>query len=341
MDDLPVPDRFSAYREVVSRLPVPVDVRTERPDGFWARMRATELGALAVVSLSTRSSAPYEVHRTPSLIRRSDPESYRLVLNVGGHSAFAHNRRDARLGPGDMALFDTSHPFHGWRGADPRTHHWVMVTFPYALLAMPPGAVRPLMGARLTGAEGIGALVAGFVSRLAEDADTYRPSDALHLSAGFLDLMAALISHELDTPAALPPESAHQVLLLQIQAFIQRRLGDPALTPELIAATHHISVRSLHRMFHTYGLTVSAWIRARRLERCRDDLADPLLAHRPIHAVAARWGFTSRTHFTHLFHAAYGMSPLEYRRRPTNDPSLTSTPTPLSTLNPLDPRHAR
>ena len=59
----------------------------------------------------------------------------------------------------------------------------------------------------------------------------------------------------------------------------------------MIAAAHHISLRSLHQLFHDEGLTVAGWIRQRRLECCRRDLSDPALAARPVAAIAARWGF--------------------------------------------------
>jgi AraC-like DNA-binding protein len=59
---------------------------------------------------------------------------------------------------------------------------------------------------------------------------------------------------------------------------------------------------------------VAAWIRERRLERCRRDLLDPVLAERPVSAVAARWGLTDPAAFSRLFRAAYGVPPLEYRR---------------------------
>ena len=55
-----------------------------------------------------------------------------------------------------------------------------------------------------------------------------------------------------------------------------------------------MSVRSLHQLFHDEGLTVAGWIRQRRLERCRRDLADPGLAARPIAAIAAQLGFLQR-----------------------------------------------
>jgi AraC-like DNA-binding protein len=59
---------------------------------------------------------------------------------------------------------------------------------------------------------------------------------------------------------------------------------------------------------------VAGCIRTWRLEHCRRDLADCTLRDRPIHAIAARWGFTSAAHFTRTFRAAYGLTPKDYRR---------------------------
>ncbi|MFX5558838.1 helix-turn-helix transcriptional regulator, partial [Acinetobacter baumannii] len=79
-----------------------------------------------------------------------------------------------------------------------------------------------------------------------------------------------------------------------------------------IAAAHHISVRYLQRLFETEGTTVTTWIRQRRLERIRRDLADPRI-DRSTSAVAARWGLADASHFSKLFKAAYGMTPRQYR----------------------------
>ena len=75
-----------------------------------------------------------------------------------------------------------------------------------------------------------------------------------------------------------------------------------------------MSLRSLHQLFHDEGLTVAGWIRQRRLERCRRDLADPALAARPVAAIAARWGYPSAAEFSRAFRAAHGVPPAEYRR---------------------------
>lgn len=96
----------------------------------------------------------------------------------------------------------------------------------------------------------------------------------------------------LEVEAALPPETRHRALTERIRAFIQQNLHDPELTPPAIAAAHHISLSYLHRLFQeeVRGETVAAWIRSRRLEGARRDLADPALRATPIHAIATRWG---------------------------------------------------
>ncbi|WP_406117948.1 helix-turn-helix transcriptional regulator [Streptomyces sp. NBC_00989] len=104
--------------------------------------------------------------------------------------------------------------------------------------------------------------------------------------------------------------------MAQIHAFVQDHLGKADLTPDTIAAAHHTSLRYLHKLFQQEeGHTVACWIRSRRLEACRRDLADPRLAARPIHTIAARRGFSSPAHFSQAFRAAYGTAPREFRRQ--------------------------
>jgi AraC-like DNA-binding protein len=82
----------------------------------------------------------------------------------------------------------------------------------------------------------------------------------------------------------------------------------------MIAAAHYISLRALYTLFETQQTSVAGWIRERRLERCRRDLADPALRERSVSAIAARRGLTDPAHFSRAFRAAYGLPPTEYRR---------------------------
>ncbi|MBP2330599.1 AraC-like DNA-binding protein [Kibdelosporangium banguiense] len=106
-----------------------------------------------------------------------------------------------------------------------------------------------------------------------------------------------------------------QTLAYGIRSYIDQHLADPDLSPATLAAAHHLSVRSLQRLFHAHGISVTDWIRTRRLEHCRSDLDNPLLDHRLAYVIAAKWGFVSRTHFSRLFRATYGCTPHDYRHR--------------------------
>jgi AraC-like DNA-binding protein len=57
-----------------------------------------------------------------------------------------------------------------------------------------------------------------------------------------------------------------------------------------------------------------AWIRDRRLERCRRDFANPALEDWSVSAIAARWGLIDPAYFSRAFRAAYGLPPIGYRK---------------------------
>jgi AraC-like DNA-binding protein len=144
--------------------------------------------------------------------------------------------------------------------------------------------------------------------------DTYQPASAARLSTVVVDLLTAAIAERIDAVGSLPVESRERTLLLRIHGFVEEHLGEPDLGPAVIAAAHHVSVRQLHRLFESQQTTVAGWIRHRRLERCRRDLADPAQHVVPVSAVASRWGLPDSAHFSRLFRRTYGLPPAEYRR---------------------------
>jgi AraC-like DNA-binding protein len=62
-------------------------------------------------------------------------------------------------------------------------------------------------------------------------------------------------------------------------------------------------------------VTVAAYIRDRRLERCRLQLLDPRFAVQSIATVAFGCGFGDLSGFNRLFKAKYGMSPRQLQAR--------------------------
>ncbi|GAA2097584.1 helix-turn-helix domain-containing protein [Actinomadura alba] len=316
-DDVPAGERFGLFRDAFLHELTPAEVRCDRPTGFSGRVASADLGLVTLLTMSTRNAGPGELVRDPKLIRRSDPEGYRLTFNQRGSSVLTHNGHRSTLLPGDFTLIDTSRPYE-WSASG--TNDSLVVRFPRELLRLPGAAVHRLIGAPLCGRTGIGALLSAAITRATRDFDGYRPGDVLRASTTLLNLLGGVLAHELDTHTALPPESHREVLFQRIQRFIQHRLDDPTLSPKTIAAAHHIAPRTLHLLFQDHDDTVAGYIRGRRLEHCRRDLGDFTLRERPIHAIAARWGFTSAAHFSRTFRTAYGLTPQAYRQHSLGRP---------------------
>lgn len=309
---LPAADRFECFRQALLADPAPAELRCADPGSFAGKIEIFEFGTVTMADLATTAAGRRELLRGPELIRRADPHEYRLLLNMGRPAVFRHPERDTVLDAYDMTFYDTSIPAHGW--SESHIDRWLSVRIAAAAFPVPAAAVKRLAGVRLHSRTGVGALLARAMIQISRDPSSYRLADARRVSATLLDLAAALVARELETESTRTLEFRHLTLMHQVQAYIQRQLGDPDLSPSAIADAHHISTRTLHRLFQDHGLAVATWIRARRLDRCRFDLADPRQAHRPVNAIAACWGFTSPEHFSRAFKSAFGVSPRAYRR---------------------------
>ncbi|MFI6334651.1 helix-turn-helix domain-containing protein [Streptomyces sp. NPDC050535] len=315
-EDVPVEDRFEYWRELMDRTIAPSDISSDYAADFWAEQRLLELGP---VTVWPASFLPMRFRRNAKLIRQSDPEEYHLSLVLDGTLGLDHAGRTDLYGPRDLWVSDTSRPYDVGPpdGADRRTVTGVGVEFPKSLLPIPPDRAGELLGRRLSGHEGTGALLSGLLTGLNQESNSLRPSEAPRLGRVLLDLLTAWFAQVLDTEAELPPETRHRAMTERIRAFIRQNLHDPELTPPVIAAAHHISLSYLHRLFQEErsGQTVAAWIRDQRLEGARRDLSNPALHATPIHVIAARWGLPRSSGFTRVFRTAYGTSPKEYRFR--------------------------
>lgn len=247
------------------------------------------------------------------MIRQSDPGVFHLVLPTYGQRVLAQDRKEALVQPSDLVFYDTSRPSQLSAAASNSTIQGITVLIPRTLISLPSRKVKDLTATSFSGRVGVGALLSQFLNRLSISTDQYKETHAAHLGMILIDLLTTLLDDVLDSSAS-SPQPRQLALLAQVQAFIQRQLADPALGPDMIAAAHHISTRSLQQLFQDHELTVSGWIKQCRLERCQRDLANPLLETRPIHAIAERWGFISSAHFSRVFRTTYGVAPSDYRR---------------------------
>lgn len=296
---------ISDFRAAVSQSFVPLQVSTAGPDHFRGVIRGASVDEVHVTEVRATS---HVVERTPELIARGDRSYFKLSLMLAGTGMLIQDDREAVLQAGDLAVYDTDRPYSLVFDDDFRT---MVVMFPKHLISLPPDMVGQLTAVRISGQGGLGGMVVPYLTQLAGNLDQLAGTTGARLAHSALDLVTTVFTRELglDEVSADP----HRALVQRIRSYIDRNLASTDLGPATIASAHFISTRHLHGLFQEQGVTVSTWIRTRRLEQCRRDLLDPMLGDRPVAAIAARWGFVDAAHFSRAFKSAFGISPSEYR----------------------------
>ena len=103
--------------------------------------------------------------------------------------------------------------------------------------------------------------------------------------------------------------------LKAIQAYIERNLAWPELSPETVAHRFRISPRTLQRVFEAEGTSFSEYVLGRRLACVYATLGDLRGDARGISEVALAFGFGNISYFNRRFRARYGATPSDIRNR--------------------------
>ena len=297
---------FDHWKHLVAESFVPLAARTGDVDGFRGQLRSRVLDRMSVVEVTATS---HEVHRTPALIARASERYFKLNLQLEGTGLLIQDNREALLRPGDLAIYDTNRPYTLAFEEEARV---MVVMFPCDALSLPTDYVGQLAAVRMAGSTGLSGIVGQFIRQLSENLDVLSGPSGSRLATNALDLVSTLLHAEMDiAPDRMKPQA---LLAVSVREYIEANLADPQLSPASIAAAHFISTRHLHNVFHESGTTVASWIRSQRLDGARRELRDPLLAGKPVGAVAARWGFLDAAHFSRTFRDAFGVSPSDWRR---------------------------
>jgi AraC-like DNA-binding protein len=308
---IPKADRAEAVRAAVAEHLVPVEIDFAADRGPAAHIAITDLAELTVW---TSTSNAVKVHRTAAQTHDDFTPSIFMGLQMTGSCVVVQHGREAILRRGDLVIYDSTSP---WVISDVDGIRQHKFRIPLDRLALPADVIRRVCAVSLSPGHPIADLAATYFHRLALRPGVFDRPGGDVVSQPSIELLRAVITTHLDA-AELGKESLHATLVVRIMEYVRTHLREPDLSAGRIAAEHHISVRQLYRILAAEGISLGDWIRARRLEECRKDLASAGYGD-PIFAVARRWGFTDASSFTRMFRATFGMSPREWReinRRP-------------------------
>jgi AraC-like DNA-binding protein len=265
----------------------------------------TELGDLALCS---SVSTAVKLHRTAALARDDSTPSIFMALQMTGSSVVVQREREVVLHPGELVVYDSTAPFVISDTAGMRQHKF---RIPLNRLALPHDVIERICAVTLCPGHPIAELASTYFYRFASRPALFGRAGGEVVSEPSIELLRAVITTHLDA-VELGADSLHATLFVRIMEYVRTHLREPDLGATQIAAEHHISVRLLYRILADEGVALGDWIRAHRLEGCRNELASAALGD-PIAVVARRWGFTDASTFARVFRANFGMSPREWR----------------------------
>jgi AraC-like DNA-binding protein len=303
---LSVSDRAGYWQDAVSRAFVPLDVVLHEDAPAAATIVSRKVGFMQV---STVTAGPQTVTRSPRAIARDGKETLALTLLHRGTAERSQDGRAAVVHAGQFSLSDSRRPFSK---SLRQPFSLTSFHFPRSALGVTDQELLAVTATSFSEDEPLSALLAGHLTRLGTSAGTVPVAQADRLANVTCDLLACLIQERQGRLAPQEP-AAVEAMLLRIKEYMLRHLADPDLSLVAIAAAHHVSLRYLHKLFESEGVTAARWIQQQRLESCRKELARATSHASPVAVVAQNWGFANASHFSRVFRLAYGISPREFQ----------------------------
>lgn len=309
-DEIPPQERFAHWREVRAKNIYGVTAelpRTERA-GFRGAFSTLRIGESAVLG-EMRASA-YRVTRGPTDIARASSDSLCIYEQTAGACWFGTDGGEFLVRKGELALSHSDLPYRTVP-VTPVGYHLRLVKVPFAACRAFAASPGDLMARNLPSQAGIGALFAAYFRSYIAEAPHLSGSAAEVATQTLVQL--AFLARGLTAAAEEPARDAVRAARLErARQIVEAQLCRSDLRPALVSATLGISVRQLHLLFAPTGTSFARYVLSRRLERARMLLA--LDRRRSVLEIALSCGIESLSVFYRGFRAAYGMSPMDYRR---------------------------
>lgn len=275
------------------------------PDSFIARVSTASLGEVELFDMQTPAHTVIRPEGRPA----TEHDAYcKLSLQLEGQVTMTQDGRTCTLSPGDLALYVAARPYQLDYLGPQRS---LVVLFPQSYIRMSPEQLQAITATPLSDSRGLGKVAVTLFEQLARNLEELQGAHALALVKSALDMLITVMAAEFEEPSQDPKD----LLFHQAVSYIADHLDDPNLSPGTVANALYISLRQLHGRFSAKGLTVAHYIRTRRLEAIREDLANPLYRGESVQSISARYALFDPSHVSKAFKAEYGEPPSAYRSR--------------------------
>jgi AraC family transcriptional activator of tynA and feaB len=301
---IPVSDRVDAWQWRTQQICGNCYIQLPKHSLFHGSIESRRVGGLQLTRFSSSSLA---FRKCPTETASSENRCCIVITQLKGVRQYLQNGASVMLRPGDSTLIDSGLP---WSSSCPMECARLYLRVPRWLLEDRVRTSALPLARRIPGIAEPGATLFRISTSLYQDAEMWKAEDGTAALDAYFNILSACIGY---SRADVSSGSHSAELSFRIQSFIEAHLTEPTMGPAEIAASAGISVRHLHRLFSLRGHTVGDWIRWRRLQQCRRDLADPRLRERSITEIAFFWGFCDSAHFSRCFRTQFGICPRAFR----------------------------
>ena len=300
------PLRFAQWCNYVEDAFGPLRIETNARSLQHAVVRRLALGA---VELVVCDSPPLRMTRLCSG-GANDPLARYLGLEVvcSGRSTLVLDGREVRLNTGDLVLH---HPGASYSAETTEPAVIAVLLIPMERYAGHFDKIQSYLNCVLPATDPCASILSATLRATAESIRGEMPEHQCdRLANALLELVDMVYLGESLAPADSPPRHS---LWRHAVAYIEQTLPNPELSVRSISEYLHVSVRTVHDVFHRHGCAPSRYILQRRLERSAAYLRGPGVDR--IADIAQAVGFDDPAYFSRTFHRHFGVAPLRYRRQ--------------------------
>lgn len=295
---------------------------------FFAR---AELRFLPDLIVSRAQSSASRLSRTGRTIASRATDQILVVTYTTGHFDVTIDGETRRVEPGQVLFVDLAREI---AIEAPHVDNLCLAISRHRLEALVDrldsahGYIRP--------DDALSRLLRGMMERVITDGPAISVVDA----RGIADALFRVAAAAMAPPSRQSTNSGRATAsLVDIKAFIEERLLEQAMGPQVLLEHFGITRSSLYRLFEPLG-GVSAFIAKRRLTYAFRRLSDTRTARDRISRLAEELGYSHPSAFTRAFKDAFGLSPRNVQALAAHardhDVPLMTTREPLQFFTPLD-----
>ncbi len=235
----------------------------------------------------------------------SSDDSILITFPVTGNVRFAQKNRQLTSSPGQFFIELSNLPYEFYHLQQVSLY---VIKVPLALLTPQMGTIERQFARSLSIDEGAGRLLVFQIRQILELIQQHRLAalEVKILEQQLLNLIVLTLSAPKEVMMS-NSSSIQSVHLKRIEHYVYLHLENPALTPAMVAAACHISVRYLHKLFADLPYSFSEWVKELRLKQANHILKTK--SYVTIDEVAHRVGYNDQGYFSRIYKQHFGYTP--------------------------------